>query len=78
MNDDNQRATEEWLKFMPEFPDKRTKKPRDMDKVGRQYAEALDELRAADAKMRRAFHAYERAQKAVRRLEKILDKASTT
>jgi hypothetical protein len=47
---------------------------RDGNKIGAQYAEALDALRAADAKMRRAFHAYERALKTERRLGKILDK----
>lgn len=46
----------------------------DGNRVGKQYADALDILQASDAKMRRAFHAYERALKETRRLEKILNK----
>jgi len=70
-----QRATEEWLQLHPSFS-VRAKGQRDMNKVGRQYADALDKMNAAEAKMRRAFRNYERARATVRRLDKILDKES--
>jgi hypothetical protein len=61
--------------YMQQGHTKPAPRPIDGSKVGRQYADALDVLKAADAKMRRAFHVYERAQKQVRRLEKLLDRA---
>ncbi len=69
------KPTEDWLRFVPAAPAGRAKGQRDMTKVGRQYGDALEELARADAKMRRAFHAYERARQTVNRLGKILDKA---
>ncbi len=67
---------EEWLALSPEFVTRAKVKTalRDIGKVSNQYADALVKMSEADAKMRRAFHAYERARKEVRRLEKILDK----
>jgi uncharacterized protein YdcH (DUF465 family) len=43
-------------------------------KLDNQYADALEDLHDADAKMRRAFHAYEKAQARVKRLGKMIDK----
>jgi hypothetical protein len=40
------------------------------------YVRAVDQLHKADARMRRAFHAWEKARAAVQRIERRLDQDS--
>jgi hypothetical protein len=65
---------EQWMELQPKLPTRGKTRGRTPAKLDNQYADALEDMEAAESKMRRAFHAYEKAQARVKRLGKLLDK----